>query len=67
VAYLNAAGTDGAASPQVLQKGQTPSNKEYIIASNNLCGTAGANCGYSRPGAVAYGKPFFPHSMNSIF
>ncbi|KXH60426.1 hypothetical protein CSAL01_05707 [Colletotrichum salicis] len=52
LSYLNAAGTGGAASPEVLNPITLKSNQEFLIASDKSCDDGG--CGYSRPGSVAY-------------
>ncbi|KAF4784673.1 hypothetical protein HER10_EVM0011047 [Colletotrichum scovillei] len=52
LSYLNAAGTGGAASPEVLKPITLKSNQEFLIASDKSCDDGG--CGYSRPGSVAY-------------
>lgn len=52
---LSYAGSDGvscASSPQTLSQTTVPSNKEFIIFTDNECGNGG--CGYTRPGTVAY-------------
>ncbi|PNY24527.1 Protein TOS1 [Tolypocladium capitatum] len=51
VAYLNADGSDGAASPQILKDVLIPSNKEFAIFSAERCD---ASCGFSRAQDVAY-------------
>lgn len=56
LSYLNAAGTGGAASPEVLKPITLKSNQEFLIASDKSCDDGG--CGYSRPGSVAYRKYF---------
>ncbi|KAK8074852.1 hypothetical protein PG997_009515 [Apiospora hydei] len=54
LSYLNADGTGGAPSPTVLKGGQIPDAAEIAIFSDKPCTDKTANCGYYRPGTVAY-------------
>lgn len=52
LAYLNSAGTGGAASPSVLADALIPSNAEFSIFTDKPC--SGSDCGFTRPGGVSY-------------
>ncbi|OHE97454.1 hypothetical protein CORC01_07236 [Colletotrichum orchidophilum] len=57
LSYLNAEGTGGAASPQVLKPVTLKSNQEFLIASDKPCDDdddLDNSCGYYRNGSVAY-------------
>ncbi|KAI9047709.1 hypothetical protein LZ554_008419 [Drepanopeziza brunnea f. sp. 'monogermtubi'] len=49
--YVNSKGTGGSASPEVLEDTIIPSSHEISIFTAEKCDK---NCGYVRPGAVAY-------------
>ncbi|KAJ6442944.1 Protein TOS1 [Purpureocillium lavendulum] len=51
LSYLNADGTAGTGSPQVLKDVQVPSGKEFSIFSGQRCD---GSCGFSRANDVAY-------------
>lgn len=53
LAYLNANGNGGSASPQILRDMLIPSNNEFSIFSAEKCGP---ECGFSRAQDVAYSK-----------
>ncbi|KOS19595.1 Protein TOS1 [Escovopsis weberi] len=61
LSYLNASGTGGADSPEILNDVQIPSDKEFAIFSAEKCD---ASCGYSRVPDMAYKG--FP-GANKIF
>ncbi|KAH7319314.1 putative TOS1-like glycosyl hydrolase-domain-containing protein [Rhexocercosporidium sp. MPI-PUGE-AT-0058] len=52
LSYVNSEGTSGSTSPQVLADTVIPSGNEITIMTGEECKTH--NCGYSRPGSVAY-------------
>ncbi|KAG4440986.1 hypothetical protein IFR05_003550 [Cadophora sp. M221] len=52
LSYVNSEGTSGSTSPQVLADTIIPSGNEIAIMTGEECKTH--NCGYSRPGSVAY-------------
>jgi hypothetical protein len=52
LSYVDATGTHGASSPQVLSNVTIPSSHEISIYSDRECD--GASCGYWQPGSVAY-------------
>lgn len=52
LSYINSKASGGASSPQVLDEVFIPSNKEFAIYSDKPC--EGNECGYYRPGSVAY-------------
>ncbi|KAF2836376.1 hypothetical protein M501DRAFT_980460 [Patellaria atrata CBS 101060] len=52
LSYLGSDGVSGCASPEVLRDVGIPSNKEFAIFSDKPCD--GDNCGFVRPGTVAY-------------
>ncbi|KAK7999982.1 hypothetical protein PG990_012582 [Apiospora arundinis] len=54
LSYLNEDGNGGAPSPTVLKNGMVPDGKEIAIFSDKACTDSGANCGFYRPGTVAY-------------
>ncbi|KAK5992805.1 PGA52-like protein [Cladobotryum mycophilum] len=51
LSFLNADGTGGASSPQILKDVYIPSNKEFAIFSAEKCDDS---CGYSRDPETAY-------------
>lgn len=54
LSYLNAQGTGGSATPQILADATVPSGSEFAIMLGVKCD--GDDCGYTRPGSVAYRK-----------
>ncbi|KUJ24321.1 uncharacterized protein LY89DRAFT_572863 [Mollisia scopiformis] len=52
LAYVNSAGTGGAASSQILANAVIPSDSEVILMRGDEC--IDDSCGYVRPGSVAY-------------
>jgi hypothetical protein len=54
LSYVDSAGTAGASSAQVLADGVVASDNEFIIMTDTECGDS--DCGYVRPGSVAYRK-----------
>lgn len=52
LAYLNADANGGSSSPTVLADKLIGSNKEFAIFTDKEC--SGSDCGYVRPGTVAY-------------
>jgi hypothetical protein len=52
LAYLNSAGTAGAASSSILSDTLVPSNAEFAIFTDKAC--SNGDCGFTRPGGVAY-------------
>ncbi|KAH9220564.1 putative TOS1-like glycosyl hydrolase-domain-containing protein [Leptodontidium sp. 2 PMI_412] len=52
LSYVNSEGTFGSTSPQVLADTIIPSGNEITIMTGEECKPH--NCGYSRPGSVAY-------------
>lgn len=52
LSYLNADGNGGTSSPTVLSNKLIGSNEEFAIYTDKEC--SGDECGYVRPGAVAY-------------
>lgn len=63
LSYCNSDASGGAASPQVLGDFTLPSNKEYLIMSDNKCDSS---CGYVRTGSPAY-KGFAGGSKIFVF
>ena len=58
LSYASADAQNGASSPQILAKDLTiPSNKEVVIFSDRKC--ENGDCGFVRPGTVAYRASFF--------
>ncbi|TGO30690.1 hypothetical protein BPAE_0004g01490 [Botrytis paeoniae] len=51
LSFVNSSGTGGASSPQVLADATLPSNEEIVVMLDEECNN---NCGYVRPGSVAY-------------
>jgi hypothetical protein len=52
LAYLDSAGTAGAASSSILADTLIPSNTEFAIFTGKAC--SNGDCGFTRPGGVAY-------------
>jgi len=52
LSYASTNGAQGAASPQILADTTLASSTEVVIMTNQQC--SGSDCGYSRPGTVAY-------------
>lgn len=52
LSYASADGKSGSASPQTLEDCQLGSGTEVVIMTDKPCSTG--NCGFVRPGAVAY-------------
>lgn len=52
VSYINSTSTGGALSPQILANVTIPSDSEVIVMSGKTCQEG--DCGYVRPGSVAY-------------
>lgn len=52
LSYLNSEGNGGASSPSVLKDKLIGSNEEFAIMTDKEC--SGDDCGYVRPGTVAY-------------
>jgi Putative TOS1-like glycosyl hydrolase (DUF2401) len=55
ISYLSADGLAGASSAQILKDTTIPSNKEFVIMTSKIC--SNGDCGYNRPGNVAYRRP----------
>ncbi|KAI1857081.1 hypothetical protein JX265_011282 [Neoarthrinium moseri] len=54
LSYLSADGTSGAASSEILSNVLVGDNKEYAIFADTECADGDEECGYARPGSVAY-------------
>lgn len=54
LSYASSDGCTGASTPQVLQDTTLPSGAEIVIMSDSECGANNDECGYYRPGTVAY-------------
>jgi len=52
LAYVDRDGTGGSSSPQILADTTLPSDSEIVIMLGQECGNG--DCGYVRPGAIAY-------------
>lgn len=53
LSFVNSSGTGGASSPQILADAILPSNEEVVVMLDEECNN---DCGYVRPGSVAYRK-----------
>lgn len=54
LSYASSDGCTGSSSPQVLADTTLPSNAEVVIMTDSQCGDNDGECGYYRPGTVAY-------------
>ncbi|KAF2482457.1 putative TOS1-like glycosyl hydrolase-domain-containing protein [Neohortaea acidophila] len=54
LSYSSEDGTTGASSPQTLASTTLPSSAEVVIMTDSQCGAQDTDCGYYRPGTVAY-------------
>ena len=54
LSYASSDGTTGTSEPKVLSDTTLASGDEVVIMSSSKCGDDGVDCGFVRPGTVAY-------------